>query len=239
MNHQVGKKKIVKFNKDENSVQLPLVVSSAVICPFSSALNFWKSLRNPARPLNIDFSAVQKPYANGMLPIIATLDKLRLDGQTIRVKLPNDHNVAKLFFQTNWAHFLDPTNSITATGYDRHLPTRQIKDFRDVGIITNDFMQIVLRTMNIPNEVLSALEWAIYEICDNVINHSNAPNGGFVEAITFGKEKKITFTVADAGRGILASLREGLPGLTTNTEAIGESMKEGVTRNKQFGQVTD
>lgn len=230
------KKKIVKFNKNENTIQLPVVVGTPVIGPFASALSYWKAQRQFFRPLNIDFSAVQKPYSNGMLPIIAMIDKLRNEGQVIRIKLPNDLKVAELFIRTNWAYYLNPEFARSSSGFDRHLHTRQMKSFRDVATITNDFMGIVLRTMDIPKDVVSALEWSIYEICDNVINHSNSPNGGFVEAVTYSKEKRISFTVADAGRGILNSLREGIPTLRTNVEAIGEAMKEGVTRDKQFGQ---
>lgn len=97
-------------------------------------------------------------------------------------------------------------------------------------------MGIVLRSMKVPKDIVSALEWSIYEICDNVINHSESTVGGFVEAVTYTKEKRISFTVADAGRGVLNSLKEGLPQLNNNVEAIGESIKAGVTRNKKFGQ---
>ncbi len=98
-------------------------------------------------------------------------------------------------------------------------------------------MDVVLCTMKqIPKDIVSALEWSMYEICDNVINHSESKIGGFVEAVTFSNERRISFTVADAGRGILHSLKEGLPNLKNNVEAIGEAIKAGVTRNKSFGQ---
>ncbi|MBA4260128.1 MAG: hypothetical protein C0446_13270 [Chitinophaga sp.] len=230
------KSKPVKFIRDENMIKLPILVGASIITHFVSAINFWRAQGQPYRPLIIDFSAVQKPYSNGMLPIIAMLNKLRQEGIKINCRLPNDHNVAKLFIRTNWAHYLDEKQSFSKEGFDRHLHTRQFTDSREVGILTNDFMGIVLRSMKIPKDIVSALEWSIYEICDNVINHSESPIGGYVEAITYSKEKRISFTVADAGKGILASLKEGIPSLTTSTQAISEALKEGVTRNKQFGQ---
>lgn len=232
----IKKSHIVKFSLNENRIQLPLIVGTPIITQFASTLNFWKSKRQYYRPLTIDFSAVQKPYSNGMLPIIALLAKLKSEGQDIKIILPNDRNIADLFVRTNWAFYLNPEFGRSQAGFDRHLHTRQILDYKDVGTITNDFMAIVLRSMKVPKDIVSALEWSIYEICDNVINHSNSSVGGFVEAVTYTKEKRISFTVADSGRGILSSLKEGLPNLKTNTEAIGESIKAGITRNKQFGQ---
>lgn len=230
------KTKPVKFIRDENTIKLPIQVGASIITHFVSAINFWRAQKQPYRPLIIDFSAVQKPYSNGMLPIIAILNRLRQEGIKINCRLPNNHNVAKLFIRTNWAHYLDEQINCSKEGFDRHLHTRRFKDSREVGIITNDFMGIVLRSMKIPKDIVSALEWSVYEICDNVINHSNSPVGGYVEAITYSKEKCICFTVADAGQGILSSLKEGFPTLSTSVQAISEAMKEGVTRNKQFGQ---
>lgn len=232
----IKKHHIVKYNLNENKIQLPPVVGSPLINEFASSLNYWKSKRQYNRPLLIDFSAVQKPYSNGMLPIIALLSKIKSEDQVVKIILPNDKNISELFHRTNWAYYLDPELKRSKSGFDRHLHTRQILNYQDVGTITNDFMGIVLRSIKIPNDIVSALEWSIYEICDNVINHANSSVGGFIEAVTYTKENRISFTVSDAGRGILSSLREGIPNLKSNTEAIGEAIKAGITRNKQFGQ---
>ncbi len=227
---------IVRYKKFENSIILPIKINSFIVTHFASAINeflYWRQYR----PLLIDFIGVQKPYSNGMLPIIAIITQLRSRGHDIRIRLPNDKNVLDLFIRTNWAYHLNPEFRRSNTGYDRHLHTTQFRDDKDVALITHDFMNVVLRSMsNLPKDIISALEWSMYEICDNVINHSDSEIGGFVEAVTYSKEGKICFTVADAGRGILNSLKEALPELNTNVQAIGEAIKAGVTRNKAFGQ---
>lgn len=231
-----GNQHIVPYRKFENSIVMPMKINSFIVTHFASAINEYLHWRQ-YRPLLIDFIGVQKPYSNGMVPIIALITKLKNQGHEIRVRLPNDQNVADLFIRTNWAYYLDPTFARFNSAYDRHLHTRQFRDDKDVAIITNDFMDVVLRCMDkVPRDIISALEWSMYEICDNVINHSESEVGGFVEAVTYSKERKICFTVADAGRGILNSLKEGLPNLKTNVQAIGEAIKAGVTRNKAFGQ---
>ncbi len=226
---------IVRYIGFDNRILLPQKVNSFIINHFASAINEWKS-RNKYSPLTIDFSDTRQPYSNGMLAIIAVITKLKNEGYNVRIRLPNDKNVRDLFVRTNWAYYLNPEFGKSTLGYDRHLHTRRFHDDNDVATITNDFMDVVLRSMRVPKDIISALEWSMYEICDNVINHSDSNLGGFVEAVTYSRERRISFTVADAGRGILNSLKEGFPNLATNVQAIGEALKAGVTRNKDFGQ---
>jgi hypothetical protein len=71
---------------------------------------------------------------------------------------------------------------------------------------------------------------------DNVLNHAQAANGGLVQVSTFKERRMVAFAVGDSGRGILASLREGYPRLRSDSQAIGEAVKAGVTRNPDAGQ---
>ena len=57
---------------------------------------------------------------------------------------------------------------------------------------------------------------------------------GIAQVRTFAES--VSFVVADAGRGVLASLREGHPELRTDEQAIGEAMKASVTRHPDAGQ---
>lgn len=87
-----------------------------------------------------------------------------------------------------------------------------------------------------PKDIISGLEWSINEITDNVLNHSNSRNGGFIQVSTYPKMGQINFAISDSGRGILKSLREGIGSLRNDHDAIGEAIKAGVTRNSEFGQ---
>ncbi|MBP7499927.1 MAG: STAS-like domain-containing protein [Chryseobacterium sp.] len=97
-------------------------------------------------------------------------------------------------------------------------------------------MDVVIRNLEIPKDLITGLEWSINEITDNVLNHSESTNGGIIQATTQIKERKVIFAVADSGRGILHSMKEGFPELRTDLHAIGEAIKAGVTRNPDFGQ---
>lgn len=230
-------KHIVRYRSYDNTILFPIKIASAILPHFASAVNQWSNKR-PYDLLTFDFSAVQKPYSNGMLGVIATINKLTLQRDfRYKIVLPNDQNVRKLFSITNWSYYLDSRNfSKSESVHDRHLVTRQFTSFEDLPLIVNDFMDVVLRNMRTPKDILSGLEWSINELCDNVINHSESPVGGFIEVVTYTKENKIAFSIADSGRGILSSLKEGIPTLHTDEQAIGEAIKAGVTRNKKFGQ---
>ena len=95
---------------------------------------------------------------------------------------------------------------------------------------------LVMSELQLSRDALTGLEWTFQELTDNVLNHSEAPAGGVAQAAVFPRNQEIHFIVADAGMGILNSLREGFPALQTDGEAVGEAVKAGVTRNPEFGQ---
>ncbi len=234
--HNIENKRVVRYISWTNTIKLPQKIGSNVIADFVSAIKEWEK-RRPYDVLTLDFQSVMKPYSNGMLPLIATITDMRLRGYKVKIVLPNDNNVRKLFRSTNWAYYLSPQEHPKSESiHDRHLVTKQFVDYKELAGITNDFMDVILRSMPIPKDIFSALEWSINEICDNVINHSQSKIGGFIEIITFPKNEQIAFTVADVGKGILNTLKEGIPTLRTDLQAIGEAIKAGVTRNKEFGQ---
>ena len=83
----------------------------------------------------------------------------------------------------------------------------------------------------------AAFEWSVNEITDNVLVHSDSSVGGLVQVSTFRRmNKQVQFVVADPGQGIPESLRAGRPEISSDTEALDEAIKEGVTRDKRVGQ---
>jgi len=223
------------YKQRNNTIELTGKVNSFNVKDFCAAISLYKS--NPSRQLTLDFSRVTNAYPNGMLPIISTVTLLRYEGHDVYVKLPHNDNTRALFRSVNWAHYLSPKQfEISESQHDRHLVTRFFKDEVEQKKAVDDFMDVILRNMELPRSIISGLEWSINEITDNVLNHSNSPVGGLVEATTYPKNGLIAFAVADSGRGILNSLKEGIPTLRTDIQAMGEAVKQGVTRNPKFGQ---
>jgi anti-sigma regulatory factor (Ser/Thr protein kinase) len=223
------------YRDSDSTIQLSGKLNSFNIKDFCTAFErFYSSGKSN---VTIDFERVERAYPSGVLPIITSLDIARDKGIKIYVKLPNNDNTRKLFRSVNWAHFLSPEQfEKSESVHDRHLVTRRFENAEQQKAVVDDFMDVVLRSMTIPRDIISGLEWSINEITDNVLNHSESKHGGIIQASTYPKDQTIAFAVADSGRGILKSMQEGFPSLRTDLQAIGEAVKAGVTRNPKFGQ---
>lgn len=223
------------YRQRDSTIIINGKVNSYNVKDFCGAISLFKN--SNSNNLTIDFSNVEKAYPNGMLPIIATVQKLRESGIDVKIQLPQDDHTRRLFRSVNWAYYLNPHQfDKSESTHDRHLVTTNFKNAIEQKKAVDDLMEVVLRNMELPRDIISGLEWSVNELTDNVLNHSQSIVGGFIQATTFPKEGTIAFAVADAGRGILNSLREGFPTLRTDIEAMGEAVKAGVTRNPQAGQ---
>ncbi len=74
---------------------------------------------------------------------------------------------------------------------------------------------------------MKAVECSLGEIMDNVVNHSQSPVGGFVQATAYKTSNRVEFVVADAGIGIPGSMN-----ISDHAQAIRQAIGEGVTRDK-------
>lgn len=197
-----------------------------------------KDLDNGLTELNLDFSQTDRAYAEGMLPIISSLDAQRDHLTAVNLDLPQAPGLRSLFETRNWAHLLAPSRfTANERRHDSFLPARRFLDHKDLTDSITLAMDIVLQALELRRSVLSALEWSLNEVADNVLNHAACDTGGFLQVETLIPKNELAFTVSDAGRGILASLTSsGRHDLTQDTEAIGEAVKQGVTRDPSAGQ---
>jgi anti-sigma regulatory factor (Ser/Thr protein kinase) len=187
--------------------------------------------------LTLDFGATERAYPEGVVQIVALTDRLRAEDMHFDVILPHDKSLSGVFAANNWAHFMSPLlHGSTSDGGDLHLPLRRYRTGEEQQKIVDDSLELLLHQMKVERPVLHALEWSLNEITDNVLNHADAPGGGLVQVVTFKTQRRIQFVVADGGRGILASMRETQSKLRKDTDAIGEAMKQGVTRDIEKGQ---
>lgn len=232
------KRPYYKFYKQkikQNTITIQKKVNSAYVEFFCEEISKFRN--SSEKKLVIDFSYVTNAYPNGMLPIIATVQKLRLEGKVVHILLPKDDYTRRIFRAVNWAHFLAPNYfEKSESTHDKHLVTTQFTTAPEQVKAIDALMDVVIRNMELPRDIISGLEWSINELTDNVLNHSQSEVGGFVQATTYIQEGIIAFAVADAGIGILNSLKEGLPTLRTDLQAMGEAVKIGVTRNPRVGQ---
>lgn len=187
----------------------------------------------------LDFSDCEAAYPAPMLALCAQVAKLHYEGIDFSLVLPKNDRLQKLFRNANWAYFLDPRKYEPSTfrGYTQ-VPATLYSSPEDQSQAVNRIVNAILGAIpSIARRDFAALEWAVNELTDNVLVHSQSPVGGLVQVSTFQRnEKRVVFIVADAGIGIPNSLRLGHPELTSDSEALDKAIREGVTRDKSLGQ---
>jgi anti-sigma regulatory factor (Ser/Thr protein kinase) len=183
----------------------------------------------------LDLRRTNLAYAESILPLICVVEARRLRGVNFTVLLPEASHLRQLFLNTNWAHLLDPAQPQLDIEHPRHLAVRRYETHPEQQDAVNAVTDIVLRNMSLERDAISALEWTVNEITDNVLNHAQSSRGGLVQVVAFRDQHLVKLVVSDGGRGIPAAMREAYPNLKDD-EAISEAMKPGVTSPPDAGQ---
>lgn len=187
----------------------------------------------------LDMSACSLAFQNSMLSVCAQVLAYRNAGVSFELVPPKTSTLLNLFRNTNWGYFLDPQKFAPSDfrGHTRVAATQyQSPDEQQAAV--NKIVNVMLGAVpNLERSDFAAFEWAINEITDNVLVHSESTVGGLVQVSTFQKASaSVQFVVADAGIGIPASLRPGRPEIRSDTEALDWAIREGVTRDVRIGQ---
>ncbi|WP_084183333.1 STAS-like domain-containing protein [Nevskia soli] len=178
-------------------------------------------------------------YQNSMLSVCAQVSAYREGGISFRLIAPTSQLLGNLFKNTNWGYFIDPHQFPPSTfkGHTR-VPATQYRNPTEQQSAVNRIVNVILGAIpELERADFAAFEWAVNEITDNVLVHSESKIGGLVQVSTFVKfKKRVQFVVADAGVGIPTSLRGGHPEIQTDGEALDRAIREGVTRDPSVGQ---
>ncbi len=177
----------------------------------------------------LDFSMCDGVTEAVMLPLMPIIADYRKKGAGFQLIEPQEDNLQRLFSNTNWAHYIAPDK------YDRnqreggHVPALRFGDDETSAAdeILAKVMNLILGQLETDRATLKAVEWSLGEIMDNVVNHSQSPVGGFVQATAYKNANRVEFVVADAGIGIPGSMN-----ISDHAEAIRRAIDEGVTRDK-------
>lgn len=185
--------------------------------------------------IELDFSRCTAAFSGAMLPLCAhvmLLGKRRIDSQLI---IPLDQRVRHLFERSAWAHFLCPRDHDypRRNNQARQLPAACYSTHEEQENILNELLEKLLSVIpNFNRSAFAAVEGALNEISDNVLNHSGSPIGGLLQLSVFDLARhRVEFTISDAGNGVPATLRTGKPEIDNDVDALLESVKSGVTRN--------
>jgi len=187
----------------------------------------------------LDLSNCTSAFQSSMLSFCAQVMAYTKSGINFELILPKRKQLANLFINTNWAHLLVPRQYSPSRfrGHSR-IPATQYQSGKEQNESVNKIVNVILGAIpDMQRKDFGAFEWAINELTDNVLIHSESSIGGLVQVSTFSRNsKQVQFVVADAGIGIPKSLREGHSDISSDTEALDWAIREGVTRDKSIGQ---
>lgn len=185
----------------------------------------------------LDFSRCVAAFSGAMLPICAHVLQLRASKVDFELLVPENPRVRRLFLNTGWAHFICPRDAPPPRQESiyRQFPAVQYRDSDEQGVFLNKLLEKLLAVVpGFNRAAFAAVEWALNEISDNVLNHSQSSIGGLLQLSVFDPNRhRIEFTVADGGVGVPATLRAAHPTIRSDVDALLESVKSGVTRNAE------
>jgi anti-sigma regulatory factor (Ser/Thr protein kinase) len=186
----------------------------------------------------LDFSGAKRIWPEFMVPFVTTCRSYRQENVDFQVIGPNDAQAARLLSNTNWAQIIQPEKFVSKSEYNRnHLSARQYFTPDEHHEAVDASLELILhKARGIDHGRLKALEWALNEICDNVLNHAHSAIGGIMQVVTFPARERVEFFVADAGITIPRSLRQSKPELGGDSEALRAAVEEGVTRDRVTNQ---
>lgn len=186
--------------------------------------------------LTFDFRQVTAGSPGGMTQICVQALALRNAGISIHLQLPERSDIQRLFLNANWANLIDPRNYDPREHISRlKMPATQYHSPAEQHRVVDRVLDAVLSTISdMGRSEISALEWSLNEITDNVLVHAQSKVGGVLQVTRY--RQRIAFAVADPGIGIPASLRSGHTEIRSDSEALERAIREGVTRDKSVGQ---
>jgi hypothetical protein len=183
----------------------------------------------------LDFSKVRNVDTAVMLPISSYATYFRAHQIDFMFIEPEDPVIKRLFINANWAHLIQPGRfDLNVRRRSNNLPALQFLDGDAQNNVVNKAMEILMETIRFQERnQLKALEWAINEITDNVLNHSDSPIGGIIQIQSTPTKNSVSFYVVDAGLGIPFTLRRSRTEITSDSQALDLVIREGVARNPQ------
>lgn len=188
------------------------------------------------RDIVLDFSYCTLAFSAAMLPLCAHAALLRSEHVDTSLILPVDDRLARLFQNTGWANFLEPDQFPVPErkSFTRQFPAAHYQSHEEQSRLLDELLEKLLGVIpNFNRSAFAAVEWALNEITDNVINHSQSPVGGFLQLSVYDpRRSRVEFTVSDAGLGVPRTLIPTRSGIGTDADALMQAVRSGVTRNE-------
>lgn len=173
--------------------------------------------------LFLDLSNTRAIYPNGAVPMAVTLQYFKRLGLTVTTGELSDVVSRISFLNPHWARSADLAASPVKNIIWRY------SDAREANALCKAYVDFLEENIECGPGVLDALHWCLFEVMDNVFQHSRADCGYSMLQLHYNS-KRCAVAVSDDGIGIYQSLREGLiSGVRDEYDAIKLAVQERVT----------
>jgi hypothetical protein len=183
------------------------------------------------------FIDLSRPFffgATGMVPLIALIDDLAGRSWRVQVAPPNQNALEEYWTKAGWLQAILGEEAPFPVARSTFTPLSSYANYQQLNRLLNVLFDLLAKISEFPTGVLRAVEWTINELADNVLVHSGGARG-WMQAIARPKHDLIDIVVTDRGLGVLSTLREGFPDLSSDQDALELAIEQGVTRNSSIG----
>lgn len=190
----------------------------------------------PGDTVEIILSRTQKYYPNYTTLFVCVLDYLKKLSE-VNISLTGVNSYGRRIG-------LNAPFNVNNLQQDMKVTDRVIEFYNpdEAYKITQKYIDVLVESVVCKEGVIDTFEWCIYEILDNVFEHSRAEKG-FVMMQLLPHQHRCLIAVADAGRGIHKAMYEGIKDSQLDTEriwradhAIEYSLERGVTSKGKNNQ---
>ena len=176
-------------------------------------LDFGKALENTYDKITFDLEDLSFISPSGLCYLVASIELIAHEKpeQTIEVKFPKNTNIHNYLERMN---FYKNINVYSGNEINRNNCSDRLIEIQKIDItsgnknkISEDLVKIFeSKLKGYDKRILETIAYAIGEIIENTISHSESPIGGYVCAQTYSDRLEIC--IIDCGIGIPQSLRD-------------------------------
>ena len=164
--------------------------------------------RGEHQQVTLDFAQCQALTPAAMLPLLPVVAGYReTAGASFDLVEPQDDALKQQLIASNWAHFINPERYPLQPLADARPPARRFTTAAEIAPIVDDALAAAMSQPGVERADAAALEWAIYELADNVLRHAESPTGGFAQTTLNEESKRGELVIADGGAGLAGSMR--------------------------------
>jgi anti-sigma regulatory factor (Ser/Thr protein kinase) len=219
---QPGAVRDAAVDNDRNDVVNLRIDQMAHWHDVEEVLSACRNARRDAKPLVLDVSDTETIWPNVCVPMAAVVDHFKTAGVTISFR--GEHGRV---LSTSFRHPLEATSAnLAARPFMNKVWVYFDED--QVAPLADTLINWLQKTVEMESGVQQALNFCLYEVLDNVFQHSGA-GAGFLMAVVQPKARRLSLAIADTGIGVYNSFKPSKYNPPSHFDALTLAVQAGVT----------